>query len=301
MKIAIVGAGLSGLSAGLTLKSAGMSPVIFDKGRNVGGRCATRPTDWGAIDHGVQHFDGGDDRITALFDTTGIASKRVTFHPGTYQPVHGAGPFVVPLDGARALADAMASTLDVRVSHSVTGLDYVNSRWNLTCGDVSQGAFDSLILAIPPEQAAAFNLHQGQLDLDKATYTPQVTALIANDIPLDLPDTGPLPQDGLAWISKSSDGKRATVLTEEPLSSDLMETDKDDIAAQLWAEIGGGPEPRYLKGHRWRYARVATAIGTSHHWDAARSLGYCGDWFIGPNAGDAIESGRALAQTVLCK
>lgn len=301
MKIAIIGAGLSGLSAAATLKAAGIDAVIFDKGRNVGGRCATRPTDWGSIDHGLQLLDQQDDRLKPLLQQTGLELEAVTFEAGAYQPVCGPGPFARPTEGARSFPNAIARNLDVRVSHTVTAIHRENGGWSIACEGSHQKKFDAVALAIPPAQAAAFNLHDGKLDLNKPRYTPQVAALIAHDQPLDLPETGPLTQEGLAWISKSRGGKRATILSAEPLSSALMDTDKDEIAALLWAKVGDGAAPKYLKGHRWRYSRVSVPMGTTHFWDGGEKLGYCGDWFIGPNAGDAVKSGSALAKDILAR
>lgn len=299
MKIAIVGAGLAGLIAAHDLKAAGLSITLFDKARGVGGRCATRSTDWGMIDHGVQLLDGSDARIKALIARFDLDVSTITFNPGKYQPVPGNGPFLRPNGGARRLAEQIAEPLDVRLSHTVTGIEQADGAWTLTCGTKKFAPFDALILAIPPLQAAAFGLNTLALNLELPQYTPQAAALIADTKPLHLPPTGPLEMDGLAWITKSDDGKRATVLTGEPLSSALMQTDKGEIAQLLWARLGGGAEPAYLKGHRWLYSRVDVAMGATCHWDRTQKLGFCGDWFIGANVGDAVESGAAVAAALL--
>lgn len=265
----------------------------------MGGRCATRPTPYGSIDHGVQHLNGESALIDQALADYRVIARTIEFKPGAYQPVAGNGPFRVPAQGARSFAEAMAKALDVRLSQTVTHAARKNSAWHLAGPEGSLGSFSALILAIPPAQAAAFELHGGALDLAAAAYTPQVAALIADDTPLDLPPTGPLEIDGLAWISASADHKRATILSSEPLSSDLMETDKDEIAHLLWQRIGGKGAPRYLKGHRWRYARVSRPMGMPCHWDAAQQVGYCGDWFLGPNVEHALKSGAALAAAIL--
>lgn len=295
MKVAIIGAGLSGLMAGNALKDRGADVTVFDKGRNVGGRCATRPTDYGFIDHGLQFLDGHDARIISALERFECDTAAISFTPGGYSPVPQPGPFLAPLNGARSFAEAMSAGLNVRASHTVSQIRESNGGWDIVTNQATYESFNAVILAIPPQQAAAFNLHGNDLALDRATYTPQVAALIGSNQPLNFTETGPLTQDGLAWISKSADGKRATILTSEPLSSALMDTDKDEIAALLWERIGGGVRPEYLQGHRWRYCRVDQPLGQPCYLDDARMLGYCGDWFIGPNAGDALESGAAVA------
>lgn len=60
MKIAIIGAGVAGLSCGQALQDGGHVVALFDKGRSAGGRMATRrvPAPAGdiAFDHGAQYF-----------------------------------------------------------------------------------------------------------------------------------------------------------------------------------------------------------------------------------------------------
>lgn len=52
--IAIIGSGIAGLAAARRLADAGRSPVIFDKGRGIGGRVATRRSGGFQFDHGAQ-------------------------------------------------------------------------------------------------------------------------------------------------------------------------------------------------------------------------------------------------------
>ncbi len=46
-EVAIVGAGIAGLSCATALAAAGRRVVLFDKGRRPGGRLATRGGEWG--------------------------------------------------------------------------------------------------------------------------------------------------------------------------------------------------------------------------------------------------------------
>ena len=54
--IGIIGAGISGLSCAKTLEKAGYSVEVFDKGRGLSGRMATRRDDLSQFDHGAQYF-----------------------------------------------------------------------------------------------------------------------------------------------------------------------------------------------------------------------------------------------------
>ncbi|TGN44114.1 FAD-dependent oxidoreductase, partial [Paracoccus liaowanqingii] len=54
IRVAIIGAGLAGLTCAGRLAQAGLSVTLFDKGRGPGGRLATRRADDGLrFDHGA--------------------------------------------------------------------------------------------------------------------------------------------------------------------------------------------------------------------------------------------------------
>jgi predicted NAD/FAD-dependent oxidoreductase len=59
------------------------------------------------------------------------------------------------------------------------------------------------------------------------------------------------------------------------------------------------PTPIHLAAHRWRYALVETPLGAPFLHDAARGLGACGDWCLGPRIESAWLSGVALGRALL--
>src|SRR3546814_6562189 len=58
MRVAIIGAGISGLACARRLRDAGLEATLFDKSRGIGGRLATRRANPGnpevAFDHGAR-------------------------------------------------------------------------------------------------------------------------------------------------------------------------------------------------------------------------------------------------------
>ena len=68
MRVAIIGAGVAGLSAARELAAQGTHVQLFDKSRGVGGRMTTRYAgDW-EFDHGAQYFTVSDEGFRAEID-----------------------------------------------------------------------------------------------------------------------------------------------------------------------------------------------------------------------------------------
>ncbi|HAV50260.1 MAG TPA: deoxyribodipyrimidine photolyase, partial [Brevundimonas sp.] len=113
-RIAIIGAGLAGLAAGRALAETGMTPVIFEKSRGLGGRLATRRTDFGPIDHGAP----------------GVPASV----PGGGEVWHSAPVEMrqTGLPGISALARAMSGGLDIRKSVEVQPLIRAENTWRLS-------------------------------------------------------------------------------------------------------------------------------------------------------------------------
>ena len=67
MKIAIIGAGLSGLALASRLSDK-FDITLFDKSHSVGGRMSTRRRDGYSFDHGAQYFSVKSDEFRAFLE-----------------------------------------------------------------------------------------------------------------------------------------------------------------------------------------------------------------------------------------
>ena len=76
--LAIIGAGLAGISAGRLARRQGVTPLIFDKGRGIGGRLATRRA---TLDDGtVLRFDHGAQFMTARSPALVASAQWARWH-----------------------------------------------------------------------------------------------------------------------------------------------------------------------------------------------------------------------------
>ena len=128
--VVVVGAGVSGLALARALRSGGLEPVVIERARGVGGRCATRRVEGQAVDHGVPFLHGRDPRFVAELE----AVRDATPVPGWPGERVGAGLPCQPeafgererrlafREGASRFPKHLALGLDVRLGANVVAL-----------------------------------------------------------------------------------------------------------------------------------------------------------------------------------
>lgn len=76
LHFAVVGAGMAGVACARTLLQAGHRVTLIEKSRGFGGRMATRRTEFGGFDHGVQYFTVRDERFERVLRATATSAVR---------------------------------------------------------------------------------------------------------------------------------------------------------------------------------------------------------------------------------
>ncbi len=307
MKIAIVGAGIAGLSCAEALQAGGHGVSLFDKGRGAGGRMATRRVETAlgevAFDHGAQYFTTRDPDFAVKvkqWEASGIVA-----------PWPGAGDDAwVGTPGMSAVVKAIAEPLAVRWNSRVDALRRVDGAWFVD--PVAPDPFDAVIVAIPAEQAAPLLVAHDPPMAAMAQACPSApcwTAMVAfaDRIPIArdiVRDSGII---GWAARNTAKPGRRGTeawvIQATAAWSGDHLEDDEGAVVDALLAALGAQatqplPEPILRIGHRWRYARVSP----THHgvlWNERTRIGAVGDWLIAPRIESAWLSGRILADRIL--
>jgi renalase len=179
-KIAIIGAGMAGITAARTLAQAGHDVTVFEKSQGVSGRMSTRHSDVGSFDHGAQYFTVRDARFRlmmqwALNDAPDIArpwganAVRVLDSQGrTLEAALPARePHWVAQPGMNALVAHMAAPLlaagRIRLSCLVSAVLRQGDHYSVQSTDAKKdkapvqnhAGFDHVLLAIPSVQAQA--------------------------------------------------------------------------------------------------------------------------------------------------
>ncbi len=348
-RVAVIGAGVAGLTCARTLLDHNVDVVVFDKGKSPGGRLASRRTEDLAIDLGAQYFTVKErrfERIVASWREDGVVAPWA----GRIRAVDGrGGPMVdtepverfVATPSMNALGRHLARDLDVKVGHRVDRVERRGSTFvlrrtvapaGITLGvpDVSAdeqllrelGAFDVIVMCLPPEQASV--LLDGvderlAAKLRELRFDPCVAYGFVADDTTEALRSAPVdglfvgrdgdPERVIAWVARNSskperpEGDAWVVHAAPEWSSAHLRDAPEDIERALLHELarvlGAGPvRARASTLQRWRYARAPSPLDRVLFDDEAR-IGVGGDWAAGGRVEGAFLSGIALAGRVL--
>ena len=328
LPIAIVGAGLAGLSCAQALLQAGHTVHVFDKSRGPSGRMSTRRAEddngpW-QCDHGAQYFTARDPAfraevarwqqagVAALWDarlasfdgnawtTSATPLERFVGTPRMTSPA----AWLVQHLGEPALAQWQTT---------VQRLDHTEGGWAITSAEhgLHSPRYSAVLLAVPAPQAVpllAPVAPAGAALAASARMRGSWAVMLRYASPVTLPWEGAFINTGpLRWVARDSSkpgrtGQETWLLHASPEWSEAhIEDSAEAVTTALLAAFAalGGPAPLAATAHRWRYADTEAPLTQGSWWDASLRLGLCGDWLRGGKVEGAWLSGRALAQQVL--
>lgn len=331
--VLVVGAGIAGLSLARALTAMGRAPVVLERARGVGGRCATRRVDDQPVDHGVAFLHGRSPRfVDELAQAFGVEDgvdwprvregSGVPCQPQAFDPLDTR---LAPAGGVNAFAKHLARGLDVRLSTPVAALalDPSASVWTVSTAEGASVRARTVALALPvpstlallqtvaPQPAALAPL----VPLLRLVHFVPCLAVIAR-YPVGTP---PPPWEAsypagstavhtvLHDSSKRPGTPRLTLVIQgrNGFSQRQLDRPVDDWVRALLDEaatlLGGWiRNPDLVTPHRWAYARVTAGSELSGplvgRCEGGAVLGLAGD---GLHAAGGVEgaylSGVALA------
>lgn len=319
-RIAIVGAGLAGLTCARALVRAGRHVVVYEKSRAPGGRIATRRHGPVAFDHGAQYFTVRDPGFATEIDELERGGVVARWEPRWPADTREPTAMRVGVPGMSALGREFAGGLDVRYASRVVDVARTARGWHVVDEfDSITERYAAVILAVPAPQAAAI-AHRFPHVADRlrgVVMSPCWALLAAWAQPLDAGiDADWRPHPVLPWIARNASKRRRSGADTWVLhaGSDWtaahLEDDPADVARALLAAFPArlravAPEtadfgpPLLAVAHRWRHARVEQTLGEDALWDPELALGACGDWCVDARIEAAYLSGRALAAKML--
>ena len=93
--IAVIGAGIAGLSAARTLQELGVPHVLLERFDRAGGRLNSRYGEGWVADHGAPYIRTSDQLITTMIRDLGLERERVSIQGGVHR-LHANGTITVP-------------------------------------------------------------------------------------------------------------------------------------------------------------------------------------------------------------
>jgi len=313
----ILGAGLSGLTAARTLHDAGRAVAVFDKGRGVGGRLATRRIGEAVLDHGAQFFTvRGDDfqHMVEQAQAAGVVAEwcRGFGEPDGYPRYRGS-------TGMTALAKWLARDVDITLSaqaHSIAGhgdqVALVDSD-----GEVMASADDLIVTAPIPQMIDLFD--RGDLtvptELDATLRSTNYFATLALLAVVDgapaVDEPGGMQFDSGPFTFIADNQRKGisptTALTfhaEHDYSLRRFDDDSAEVHAELLEQAApwiGSANVVDSQLKKWRYAGPVTPLPNRTEIFAAGTarIALAGDAFGGPKVEGAFNSGLAAARALL--
>lgn len=312
--MAIVGAGLAGVSCGRRLAQAGHAVQVFEKSRAAGGRMATRRGEEAAWDHGAQYFTVSEEGFGGLVGEARAAGQVAPWAPRWPGGEQEQRELWVGVPGIASLPRWMAGPLDLRLAVRIVGLQRRDEGWFMK-DDAGghHGPFDAVALAVPAPQALPLVADRAGMSqhLAGVEMAPCWAVMVAFERRLEAPlDAQWSPDPVLPWFARNSAKPRRSGLDAWVLhadagwSQDHLEADAATVRRALLARFAERvaiplPPVAVSEAHRWRYARVTRPLGEPCLFDPAEGLGLCGDWCLDARVEAAYESGDALGRRLL--
>ncbi len=285
-KIAVIGAGISGLICARTLSDHGCDVSVYEKSRGVGGRMSTRRIDdqW-SFDHGAQYFTARDQRFKRYVHSwveDGIVQpwegRLVVVERGVITADKTGASRYVAVPGMSSLGKHIAADLRVCRETRVAAPTRSGKQW-LLCDDRGSelGQFDILVVAVPSTQAATLLSCNPQLanQCNGVKMNGCWALMLAFEESLELDFDGAFVHASpLSWIARNNskpgrDSHGETWVVHA--NAEWTEAHIDDSPAQVQQRLldefftaVGKPnvQPIHMDTQRWRYAIPEGAVGS---------------------------------------
>ncbi len=320
-KIAVIGAGISGLFAARTLMDHDHQVHVFEKASRPGGRTATLKDADFTFDSGAQYFTVRDERTVRFvrsWQMDGIVAPwkgRIgVARQGRLSAEKQLTERWVAIPGMDAIAAHLSEGVDICFNTAIESLQKNNEQWQLM--DPQQnvhGPYDVVIVAAPPPQANGLVGLSPKLSdrISAIEMQPCLAVMVAFNEPLDLPfDAIFVHGSAVRWVARNNSKPQRgatecwTLHADTQWSKDNAHTDNEQRISlavdAFFKSIGQRPiGPIYQRSCFWESAAAANPLNVGCLWDAQLKIGTCGDWCQMSRIEGAVLSGMAMAGKIL--
>ncbi len=315
----MIGAGVSGLAAAREITRSGLSCVVLERARGVGGRCASKTLHGERVDYGVPYLHGTGSHFLGFLESVLNGAEDAEVLPGwphrVRQPHMSCQPAAFRGDqrrlavttGVSAFPKEMARGLDVRLGVAVHFVTAADGGVEVVATDGRRFSAPRVILALALPQTlrllepVAIRLEGGRElaeTMAAVACLPCLTVVAGYDLRVPAPPWDmdyPLDTTILHGIShdsgkRRSPSQRVLVYQARPhYSSRYLDAPEKQWASDILWEAGEyfgawAEKPAWFHPHRWAWARLpADAPGLGEPiWrplDGGGAIGFCGEAF----------------------
>ncbi|MEI6687468.1 MAG: FAD-dependent oxidoreductase, partial [Planctomycetota bacterium] len=159
-KVAIIGAGIAGLSCATHLAEKDIHATVFEKSKGVGGRTSTRRVEPNlSFDHGAQYFTVRTPILQSFvnsWENLGVVSEwKGRIVKLNNKEITGTEiiPRYVGTPGMTAMAADLAKNLEIKKETKILEVKPSSNQWTLLDeAGVAYNGFDHLVVALPAPQ-----------------------------------------------------------------------------------------------------------------------------------------------------
>lgn len=320
VKIAIIGAGISGLVLANLLKGSNSEISIFEKARGAGGRMSTRRHEDYSFDHGAQCFTIRDEKfrdfLEPFFEQAIVAEwlgNVVSIENGkVIEPRAWNEKHFVASPTMNFLCKKLAENLNVSFETEILPITKIDNGWHLkTKQGQNLGVFDVVISTAPPKQTV--NLFASNFskisDVEQVEMHPCFALMLGFKDKIEQPwMAAKIRNSKIKWVSfnnskpaRNSNNTSVVVHASNSWSHNNVDADIKYIESELLNEFAyqtgvNCQSADYISVHRWLYSIVKTVNKTECLFDESSKLGVCGDLCLTSRIEEAFISAHKMSE-----
>ncbi len=299
-KIAIIGAGLSGLALGQKI-SKKAEVFLFEKARGVGGRMSTRYAEPFTFDHGAQYWTAQTEEfqnfLAPLLNSVVAEWKgpMISLEKGKSAiKTTLASSCFVAVPHMNSLCKHLAKDLTIETQCEVTSILDTHNKWRVMGRDERDlGVYDLVISTAPAPQTLKLFSHYLPSDhkIHEAKFDSCFSLMVGVNKPWDKDwIAANIYNSPIKWIgvnsTKPSRNHDVTCLvihsdpkwTEDHLHKDIREVEElllKELSSLIALNIVNFS---YVSTHRWTYSRSQPLENAKYYLDLNLGLCALGDW-----------------------
>jgi renalase len=305
LKIIIIGAGISGLSAARILSEKGHEITILDKGRGVGGRMSTRSIENAKADHGTQYFSAKTPEFQAFISKLHSENIVAEWHLAQRENVRYIGA-----KGMKTIPKKMASMHQILVNEKVILIE--KNTVKTESGNIYP--FDNLIITMPiPQVIELFENSKIEFSkqdisvLEKIEYEPCIAVMAVLKKATEIKTGGIiLENQPVAWIADNfqkgiTEIPTVTLHASAAYSAKRFDDDLQEVAKDMLSSVNQYVKPANIETfqtHRWRFSNATKRYKEPFYQVENQSIYLAGDGFGMGNVEGAFLSGYYLGNRI---